>query len=208
MSFLLCHDCYTWVEPEENRCPECLLVMDLSESDPPSALLRELMGDIVDGLGEVRIPRKLLPEWGTLYATTNGLFFVPHETEDSLSADAGAFRGNSLMGNLGSLLCSPLLFLRPLIRGEFSRKTSLRVFRPRHLTEADSLLLPELLMENPGAFFLPKRQIRTVYRKRSRWVIERSLGNRLRFSPVGPAKLFQEKFITLFEAPAWRGVGS
>ncbi len=61
MSFLLCHDCYTWVEPLDNRCPECLLVMDLWPRIPPVHLLREVMGNLTGRLGEVRIPASCFP---------------------------------------------------------------------------------------------------------------------------------------------------
>ena len=208
MSFLLCHDCFTWVEPEDNRCPECLLVMDLSAADPPITLLRDVMGDIVDRLGEVRIPRRLLPEWGTLYATTHGLFFVPHETDYSVTANAGPFTGTSVIWSLGSLVWSPFLFLMPFLRGGVPKASTVRILRPRHLSESDSHLMPGLLMDNPGAFFLPKAQILSVSRKRSRWLIERGAGARLLISPVDAPRLFHEKISTLLAAPAWRLVGS
>ncbi len=204
MSFLLCHDCYTWVEPRDNRCPECLLVMDLSAADPPVSQLRDVMGDIVDRVGEVRIPRRMLPEWGTLYQTTRGLFFVPHEMDSALAADAGPLTGTSVMWSLGTLMWSPLFFLTPFLRTPPPRQTSVRILKPRHLCEADSKKLPILLMENPGAFFLPRAQIQSAYRKRSRWIIERSAGGRLLLMPVNSARLFREKFTHLLGGPAWR----
>ncbi len=204
MSFLLCHDCYTWVEPLDQRCPECLLVMDLSAEDPSPHVLQEVMGDLTGRLGEVRIPRKLLPEWGTLYATTEGLFFVPHEMDHALRRDDGAFTGASLMWSLGSLLWSPLFFLSPLFRGTPVPDRPVRVLRPRYLGDADNSRLPDLLMDNPGAFFLPRRQIRTVLRKRGRWIIERTQGGYVSISPVAPARIFHDNLAGLLENPDWR----
>ena len=151
MSFLLCHDCYTWVEPLDNRCPECLLVMDFSAEDPAPHLLREVMGDLAGRLGEVRIPRKLLPEWGTLYATTDGLFFVPHEMDHALRRDDGQFSGTSLMWSLGSLIWSPLFFLSPLVRSSPAPDRPVRVLRPRYLSEEESAALAEFTDGQSGS---------------------------------------------------------
>lgn len=205
MSFVLCHDCYTWVEPEENRCPECQLVMDLSEVDPPLDQLRSVMGDLIQHLGEVRIPRRLLPEWGTLYATTEGLFFVPHELDHSLRWQTTEINGTTLMWSLGAFVWSPLLVLFPFIRGTTEQK-SVEVLRPRYLMDETYCELPDVLMNNPGAFFLSRRQIRAVSRKRKRWIIERTLGNNLQLSPVEPVQPFDEKFDRLLQTSNWQAV--
>jgi hypothetical protein len=207
MSFLLCHDCYTWVEPDEGRCPECLLMMDLSAADPASAQLRDLMGDIVDRLGEVRVPRKLLPEWGTLYATTRGLFFVPHEPGHSTTTGTAPLVGASLVWGLGSLFWSPLLFLMPFVRTETAEETTVRVLRPRYLTHDDSSRMPELLMAHPGSFFLPKTQIKSIRSQRARWTVERSPGSRLMFSPVDSPRALAAKLSSLLATSDWTTVG-
>lgn len=207
MSFLLCHDCYTWVEPAEGRCPECQLVMDLSAADPQPSQLRELMGEIVDRLGEVRVPRRLLPEWGTLYATTKGLFFVPHEPDDAPAMGSTPIMGASLMWGLASVLWSPLFFLTPFARTHVAEETTVRVLRPRYLTNEDSAQMPGLLMAHPGSFFLPRIQIRSIISKRSRWIIERNLGSRLTFTPVGSTGTFRERFLSLLARNDWATVG-
>jgi hypothetical protein len=181
--------------------------MDLSTVDPPLTLLREVMGDIVERLGEVRIRRPMLPEWGTLYATTRGIFFVPHEMDQALAVDAGPFTGTSLMWSLGSFFWSPLMFLMPFLGGEESRESLVRVLRPRRLTTVDSAQMPELLMENPGSLFLPRPQIRAITRKRGMWWIERSLGSPLRLSPIDSPRMFQENIARLLASPAWQLLG-
>jgi hypothetical protein len=180
--------------------------MDLSAADPEARQLQELMGEIIDRLGEVRVPRKLLPEWGTLYATTRGLFFVPHEPEDAPRVGSTPLMGTSLMWSLGSFLWSPLLFFAPFVRTEVPEKTTVRVLRPRYLTNDDSAQMPALLMAHPGSFFLPKNQIRSIAPKRSRWVIERSLGSRLTLSPVESSRAFGEKLSNLLAANEWAAV--
>lgn len=207
MSFLLCHDCYTWVEPDDGRCPECLLYMDLSAADPEAMQLQELMGEIVDRLGEVRVPRKMLPEWGTLYATTRGLFFVPHEPDDSPTMGTAPLIGASLIWGLASFLWSPLFFLTPFARTHVPEETTVKVLRPRYLTNDDSTQMPSLLMAHPGSFFLPKNQIRSIVPKRSRWVIERSVGSRLTLSLVDSSRAFGEKLSSLLATVEWATVG-
>ncbi len=155
-------------------------------------------------MGEVRIARRLLPEWGTLYATTQGLFFVPHAVDHAASTEAGALTGTSLMWTLGSIFWSPLVFLLPFIRETSPRENVVRVLRPRYLMDRDDADLPELLMEHPGAFFLPKQHVRSVSYKRGRCVIDRSQGSRLQLSPADSSRCFQENFIRLLNTPTWR----
>lgn len=205
MSFLLCHDCYTWVEPVDDRCPECLFVMDLSESDPPPRLLRDVMGELVKPLGEVRIPRRLLPEVGILYATTEGLFFLPHEMDPSRTLEQDRSGVRAWLNKMKRVLWLP-----------FSDSMSFRLDGNHELSApagerpARSLLaeeqpdLPRLLMENPGAFFLSKRQVAKISRKRKRWIIERCQGSRVQIVPLQPARMFFENFETLLESPAWQ----
>ena len=81
MSLMLCHECYSWVEASDGYCPECTYPLDASAADPPLHELRSIIGEIVVRVGEVRVPRGLLPDRGMLYATSNGLFFLPHRFE-------------------------------------------------------------------------------------------------------------------------------
>ncbi len=196
MSFLLCHDCYTWVEPKDNRCPECLLVMDLSASDPTPDFLLEVMGELVECLGAVRIPRRLLPDLGVFYATTNGLFFVPQLLNEGKSAENQANNSGSLTARILSLMGDWFPFPRGSV-------TSRDVDSSERMPEIETADLPALLMAHPGAFFLPRDQIRSLTRKRSRWGIERKQGSRLTISPTGSKKAFHEKMQQLVQSQAW-----
>lgn len=81
MSLMLCHHCFTWVEPLGDQCPQCDYPLDARSPDPSSEQLNASIGPIVGRMGEVRISRFDLPGQGTLYETTQGLFFVPHRLE-------------------------------------------------------------------------------------------------------------------------------
>lgn len=181
MSFLLCHDCYTWVEPAEDRCPECQFVMDLSEADPPAEVLREVIGEPTCRLGFVRIPRPMLPEWGTLYATTQGLFFLPENSER-------------------------LFWKRPFWKlfWPFSGRTSFKEDADDSLCDRADLNLAALLMENPGTLFIPKSQIRSITQRRTRWTLERTHGGRVLLSPLDRRGRFHRNFRALLETPLWR----
>lgn len=205
MSFLLCHDCYTWVEPVDDRCPECLFVMDLSESDPPPGLLRDVMGELVRPLGEVRIPRRLLPEVGILYATSEGLFFLPHEMDASQILEqnrSGVHAWFNRMKRLFGLPFSDSMSFRLDENHAVSAPAS--ELSSRSLLREEQPDLPRLLMENPGAFFLSKQQVAKISRKRKRWIIERSQGGRIQIVPLQPARMFFENFEALLESPTWQ----
>ena len=202
MSFLLCHDCYTWVEPADDRCPECQFAMDLSEADPPVRILREVIGELVARLGNVQIPRRLLPEWGTLYATTEGLFFLPLTADDEQIASTRP-AGDTYLGRLGHLVWSPLRSLFPDVRGAAALPPAVANEDLESLLDQDHADLPRLLMDHPGTFFLPKCQIQSIQFKRSRWTIERCQGGRLVLS-AAETRSFHANFRVLLESPGWR----
>ena len=185
MSYLLCHECYTWVDPEYGRCPQCGSTVDQSIPDPPLDALEMQMGEIFCRIGEVRVKRKGLPDRGMLYATTSGLFFLPHSVERVPCAARNAGDAGTLLWSLAACVWSPLAFVIPLIRANRQRVTPLVVLRPKFITPKDSHRLPVLLMENPGVFFVPKSKIRLVARRGRHWRLDRRHGAPLKLHPTG-----------------------
>jgi hypothetical protein len=173
MSFFLCHDCYTWVQPLRERCPECHRMMDLSAADPTAEALRATVGELRRSLGEVRVRRPLLPEYGLLYETDRGLFFAPHETGHVRRDVEQIPHSHSLLWMLGSLVWAPLGMMLPVfrLRAQALQAVRVPVLRPRYLD--DSTDLSALLMADPGAFFLPRATVRQVRRRRRRWIVTR-----------------------------------
>jgi hypothetical protein len=165
-----------------------------------------LIGDIVHPLGEVRVPRRLLPEYGTLYATRNGLYFLPHATEDVTHLVERRAPHASLWWTLASLLWSPLVFVVPFVKARELKESPVRVLRPQRLTPADSSRLPELMMENPGVFFVPRRSIRQVQRRRQRWIIDRTPARPLKLTVESDRGDFQERLSDLFADTSWQSV--
>jgi hypothetical protein len=206
MSLLLCHECFAWVEPHDGRCPDCLQGVDPALPDPDLPTLRGLIGDLAYALGEVRVPRRLLPEYGTLYATRNGLYFLPHATEDVAHLVERPTAGSSLFWTVATMLWSPLVFVLPFVKARELQESRTQVLRPQTLTLLDSPRMADLMMENPGVFFVPRRSIRQVRRRRQRWIIDRAPGRPLKLSVESDRRYFQERMADLFADGAWRSV--
>lgn len=204
MSLLLCHECYTWVEPFDARCPECFGTLDCDTPDPALEILRDELGGVVGPLGEVRIRRRLLPDQGTLYATTSGLLFVPHETVREVQLVETPEAGSSLLWTLASIAFTPLVLVLPFVRSKRLRPAPIAVLRPVFLSPGEYRRPAELLMENPGVFFVPRRSIFRIVRRRGKWTIERRQGTPLKFKPHNDRRHFQAQMTQLAATDGWR----
>jgi hypothetical protein len=206
MSFLLCHECYTWVEPSHGRCSGCQQTIDPALPDPPLHALEAAIGPVVRRIGRVRVRRKLLPDCGTLYATTGGLYFLPHRLEQVpqlVEAPAGS---SSLFWSVAAMIWFPLVFVLPFIRPRTMERRLVPVLQPQWLPEGEGRRLPELLMQNPGVFFVPGRSIRCVQRRWGKWTVDRSDGPPIRFKPETDADRLDERFAELAQATPWGDV--
>lgn len=204
MSFLLCHECYSWVEPENERCPECDHSLDSAAPDPPLEFLAADIGTILFRIGEASVRRKMLPDRGMVYATTNGLYFLPHRLEHVTHLIEEDSPGSSLLWSLASLVWTPLILVAPFLKSRQVTPKQTPVLRPHYLTREESQQLPELLMQNPGVFFVPQKSIRLVIRKRSHWRIERLQGQTLKLTPIGNRQRFHDRMNELVASERWR----
>ncbi len=209
MSFFLCHHCTTWVQPQLDRCPECRAGLDTSTPDLSLQELQTIIGDIRRPLGEVRIRRPLLPDLGMLYQTQNGLFFAPHVTEyveRTVPADATT---DSIFWTIGSVVWSPLSVLLPIMRMRSRETRTIRVpvLRPRYLPADDpesTAKLPNLLMSDPGAFFLAQHNADRLRRRRGWWIIERQLAPPLFIRSLDHQPMFHRRMRELIDHDGWR----
>ncbi len=206
MAYLLCHECWTWGEPCRQSCPHCGHLLDPAEPDPPVQQLQALLGELVARLGEVHVRRKALPQHTTLYATTTGLFFLPHRQEWDVRPVEDFTAATSLLLTLAAIIWSPVALLRPFMGGSRSKPQRVLIRRPRFLDLDDSDLLVELLMNDPGSFFIPRRTIQLVQRKRRYWVIQRHPGSDTIFEPLGHWVRFAEKLKDLAQHSSWGDV--
>lgn len=197
MSFLLCHECYMWIEPREGRCPECLYSVEMGTPDPSPYDLESTIGRIVCRLGDVRVHRQLLPDRGTLYETTNGLFFIPYAIEHVYETVEVPSAETPDLWSLASLVWWPLMLLQPFLSPKDIEVREVRKRCPYLLTAGDSHQLPAFLMQNPGAFFVARRTIRAVRRRLGRWSIERRQGTPLRLKPAGNSRVFHARMSEL-----------
>lgn len=189
-SFLLCHECYTWVVPIDDRCPECTNAVDAATPDPSLPLLEHAIGEINGLIGEVRVRRPMLPERGLLYSTEGGLYFLPHELDHVTEMKPAAPTGSSLMWSAAALVVTPLIFVLPFVSVKRLKESSRPVYRPRYLNVGERRRPAELLMENPGVFFVPRRSIRDVRKRRRHWIVERIQGRSLRMTPDANRRTF------------------
>jgi hypothetical protein len=194
MSLLLCHECFAWVEPVRDRCPDCQHSLDSSVADPPLSRLERVIGDLITPLGEVRVDRKLLPDQGTLYRTSNGLYFLPHRVDRETRLVPNGDAGTSLLWSLAALAWSPLALAVPFLKRR-SRlvERQVRVFRPHLLEPGQSEMLPEFLMQNPGVFFIPRESILAIERRRYCWRVVRAHGAALKITPLAEKPAFAEQ---------------
>ena len=194
MSLLLCDECFTWVEPLQERCPDCQQTLDSSTADPPLSRLERVIGRLVDVLGEVRVDRKLLPDQGLLYRTDNGLYFLPHRVDRQTRLVAATDMETSFLWSLAGLAWAPLVLVAPFLKKKNTYvEREVRVFRPHRLSPDQSELLPELLMQNPGVFFVSRDNIRAVERRRGCWRVVRMHGPALKLTPIHNKHHFDEQ---------------
>lgn len=206
MALLLCHECFFWVSPRGGRCPECDHAVDSGVADPPTDALDRLIGPAIQPIGSVRLRRDLLPDRGMLYETANGLYFVPHVVTRRVELVEKSQPGRSLLWMLASIAFTPLILVLPFMR--FKRLTAEEVpsFEPCRLTAEQRTRLGELLMQNPGAFFIPRNSIRRFARRWRRWVIERRHGKVLKFQPETDPQEFERQLHGLLNQDGWRSI--
>ncbi|MEX2288506.1 MAG: hypothetical protein WD648_15520 [Planctomycetaceae bacterium] len=203
MSFLLCHECYSWVEPIHDRCPDCQESVDSSTADPPLSRLQNEIGNLIGPLGEVKVERRLLPDRGLLYLTSNGLFFLPHAVEHEMKIVPTTDVQTSFLWSLAALAWTPLALVVPFLKKKRETAKQVRVFRPHWLSVDQSQEMPKLLMQNPGVFFLPNNAVRVVGRRRKGWRIVRVHGPALRIFPLDDARQFHDHMSRLIAAGIW-----
>ena len=204
MSLLLCPECYFWVEPYGDRCPDCWQTLDAAAPDPSLDDLSMTIGEVMACLGEISIRRQALPNRGILYATTKGIYFLPHKTEFVTQLVATTDDEHSFLWSVALFIWSPLILVLPFIRPKRMSEQQVLVSQPQFLSRMDSHKLPKLLMEDPGAFFVPRTDIRQIERRWNRWTIERRLSSRLIFKPHSDRKRFHDKMSELIATERWK----
>ena len=205
MSILLCYTCYCWLEPRSGLCPACHHPLDASIPDTAPDVLAANLGVVESRIGEIRVGRTNLPLTGVLYATTQGLFFAPHHVERVARVVGETVAGHSVMWWCASIIWSPLSLLLPFVKTRRNRVVETYIDRPQVLVKGDSDRLGQLLMQSPGCFFLSHSSVRLVYKRRRNWIVERSSGNRICFSPVSDNTLFEEQLLTELNNDRWSG---
>jgi hypothetical protein len=197
MALVLCQQCLSWVEPIAEQCPQCDYPIDLRTADPTAEELAAAIGPLISRIGPVRISRTALPGRGFLYATTGGLFFVPHSFERVRLVSAEHFR-RSLRSIFFGLLRAPSRILRRgVAHGVWGRYRSpmqvdISIHESPLLGPDDGDRLPGLLMDNPGICFFSRRSLRAIRHTFSGWALVRPNNFTLRVKPRGDRANFQK----------------
>jgi len=177
MRIVACHTCWSWVVPQGGACPDCLFPVDPLAPDPAPPILQHTFGEFVTRLSVVRIERPLLPGWGALIGTTEGLLFLPFLTSQSD----------------GALV--PLQDESRWSMWQFWRSpTPSRFPVPDDPLPGDCDVVHEFF-EAPGSLFIPRSHLVRFQLRSRQWAIARSLGNVVKFTPLSPPEEWQ---------PAWR----
>jgi len=193
MTLLLCLECCQWREPVEGRCPVCAGTLDIAVPDPTVETLADEIGDGQGLLGDADVSRRELPKRGRLWATTNGLLFVPNESRVIVFEDERrATFSNSRSPGSGDLIDSKQMPNQSTHRGavggqrpnwlrEFVNRVWTRLVRhvpvarfaserrANVFAEHDRQTLAELLRSDPGVLFWSRGAISTWRRQRGQW---------------------------------------
>ena len=168
---VFCQQCFAWIEPQSELCPDCGSPVVLDQPDPDLDTLARIMGAPVMFLGAVRVERSALPSFGELIGTTEGVLFLPRLHRRLNGAWEGVastrlpawwpFRGDHTS---------------PKFLDWLRRPSGVRVFE--HATEGEPASiptsLPDRLMDSPGAFFAERRFIRSISARKRMVKLDRS----------------------------------
>jgi len=202
-SLLLCGECFSWVIPAKGHCPECLAVLRAEMPDPSLETLRETIGDLRVQLGYCRALRRGGDIPGSLYLTSGGLFFIPHRVE--ISSERLQPPSRKLLHSALEDTLVPLFRFLSWFRSSPRDRNSIevRTFHPVLLLPEDTPLLPELLMANPGAFFLNRDRIQAFYHSRGRWTVDRTRGTDLVLLEDPEDPQFNDRILELRRSSDW-----
>ena len=169
MTLLLCPECCQWREPVEGRCSVCAGSLDLAIPDPSLETIAEDIGDLQGLLGEADVPRGDLPKRGRLWATANGMLFVPCESRVIVFGNDDRAGSAMRSGGLGRWIgrwWSRLSGRDPADRFACELRTN-------ELAGSDRLALAGLLRSDPGILFWSRGTIATWRKQRGQWELIR-----------------------------------
>lgn len=178
MTLLLCPECCQWREPTEGRCSVCAGTLDLAIPDPSVESLGNEIGDLQELLGEAELSRIVQPKRGQLYATTNGLLFVPSESRVIVFAkQPSSLLASRTTSRKGEGNRTWFLQWVSRLKSRLNARAQTVPFdcepRASELTAGNRLELAELLRSDPGVRFWSRASIATWRRLRGEWELIR-----------------------------------
>jgi hypothetical protein len=195
MLLALCHRCWTWMEPKQERCVECGGAVNLREPDPDPSELKTLFGESLCVIGEVSLKRPKLPSFGVLSAFDHGLLFLP----DLRQLPSGGFVAIEHADRPGS---------QPGFWSLFTRRTHaagtgvVPVVRPKLASEE----AVDRFLDSPGALFIPRGAIVRILQRGSLLRVERKPGRTVAWRLESPLAAVQQQFRAVKDQPTWAKV--
>ncbi len=207
MRIVLCHDCWSWVPHSGASCPVCHRPIELSQPDPPVALLSMLLGGVVARLGGIELDRRELPRVGSLLGTTTGLLFLPQfETLQDGALLAAERRGQAARG----WSMWPFRRRAPPPFGRLcaaALSPEMAAGGATVSTEGDDSHLAESFLDAPGAWFVPREQVVRLHVRARIWSLSRVRGPTLRFTMGSPPEDWRPAWRQLLaDTPAWQAI--
>lgn len=197
MLLALCHRCWSWMEPKQDRCVECGQTVNLHEADPDAAALAALIGAPLLVVAEVTISRPKLPAGGVLAAYAEGLLFLPDVRTLPTGGIAAITPGEPASAT--SLAGFWNLFAKR-VRPAGVEHTQLD--RPLLSTEA----VVERFFDSPGALFICRKTIARIQQRGTVLRVERKPGRTAAFRLDSPLPHAVENLARLKQSPGWSGI--
>lgn len=193
---VVCPHCLTWIEPQSECCPECAGAVDVDAPDPLESELSTQFGELLGGLGLVRLDRRGWPSIGRFVATTEGLMFIP----DIFFRPNGAIslrekvsdENESWSERISQSSWWPWRAVVP-VTDEPSQAEA----------EFAAMSITAQMLSSPGALFVARRSIKRIVPNWNRVRIDRSPSRSVSVTPVGRGASASRLYRRLRELPGW-----
>ncbi len=169
---IFCQQCFAWVEPQAQTCPECAADVNLDQPDLDRIVLAKILGTPLSVIGSVRIDRPGLPSYGELTGTTSGILFLPrlHKRLNGAWEGVASTKLPGWWPFRGDQTTPRFLEWLKHSSGVRTGKDPVEVMN----STTDQTSLADRLMDSPGGLFAEHRFIQLITSRRRTVKLNRS----------------------------------